>query len=175
MGCAPGTPKTSNMNDSSHDSSQLQVHKKFIIPDKQIVQTAFNNLDKDNNQKIDKNEILELMKTLNKPITLETLNQAFNYSDQNEDALLNFEEFFHFYYVLLNSEEDQNLMAFLFFDYNCSGSIDSKELWKLARKLGHPVDATMIEKMHRSLADNEDQTISYELFKLLHKELIGLG
>ncbi|CAL6014916.1 EF_hand domain-containing protein [Hexamita inflata] len=167
MGCAPESPQTSNKN----ESSQLPV--KFTVPDKQIVQEAFNNLDKDNNQKIDQNEILELMKTLNKPITIETLKRAFKFSDQNDDALLNQEEFFHLYYVLLNSEEDSNLMAFLFFDDNCSGTIDSKELGKLARKLGHSVEEAQIQKLHKNIADNDDETISFELFKLILEQLIG--
>ncbi|CAL5998946.1 EF_hand domain-containing protein [Hexamita inflata] len=170
MGCTQTIVQDSQMQ---LEAKQVKIdNNTFLVPDKQATMTAFRALDTNKSGKLDPNEILELFKTLGRPLEKEEFNKVLTLADQDIDACLDENEFYHLMYILSNSDfNDKEKIVFLMTDINCSGTIDSKELSLLLKKLEITASQEKIEELVTSIADNADGTLSYNMFMALLAKL----
>ncbi|CAL6014918.1 Conserved_hypothetical protein [Hexamita inflata] len=166
MGCTTTSVKESQLK---FDPKEVKINNTmFVIPDKEATLKAFRALDTNQSGKLDPNEILVLFKTLGKPLEKEQLHKVFSLADQNIDACLDENEFYHLMYILANSDvQDKEKIVFFMADINCSGTIDSKELGILFKKLDISASPEKIDEIMKSVADNADGTLSFDMFMAL--------
>ncbi|CAL6114968.1 EF_hand domain-containing protein [Hexamita inflata] len=172
MGCTSSTTvKQSELQIQPKDVNVID-HQRFHVPDKQMVHTAFRGLDKNQSGKLDQDEVIYLFKLLGKQLEKEELQYVLTLADQDIDACLDENEFFHLMYILTNSGFDEReKIVFLMTDINCSGTIDCKELGSLLKKLEINATTEKIQELVSSTADKIDGTMSYNMFMALLTKL----
>ncbi|CAL5999136.1 EF_hand domain-containing protein [Hexamita inflata] len=93
--------------------------------------------------------------------------------DADGSGTMNTEDFTHFVYICKNAViDDIKTILFLAADKDCSLSISKSELLTILKKLGAEVNQQMVDELVDQVADNEDGTLSYDLFNTLMERLI---
>ena len=129
--------------------------------------SAFNMFDTDRSGDISAEELVQAMKSLDKPTTLEEAKEMIKRVDENGDGDIDFREF-----VIMmgdDSEEEEELRkAFDLFDADNSGYIDEDELKKImVQLLGPNLSDDELKAMMEQADTDHDGQISFEEFKVM--------
>ncbi|CAL5999106.1 EF_hand domain-containing protein [Hexamita inflata] len=167
MGC--GAPDDAREQDSPV-RAPVRNKVKFVIPEREHVKKIFEKIDFDKSGTIDKQEVMGVICQLGVRVKESQVLRAFNLTDIDKKKCLNFDEFYHMFYVLSNTTEDQMMMIFLYSDLDCSGSIDPKELKRVFDKLGKNFSEGTIQKIVRKYNGTKPE-VDYGTFLAILKDI----
>ncbi|CAL5998948.1 EF_hand domain-containing protein [Hexamita inflata] len=144
----------------------------FKKPNREEVNQMFKKFDVDGNGKLDPNEVLAMFNMLGRPLTKEELVRVLALTDQDTDANLNLDEFYHLMYIIINADiKEKEKVIFLMTDTDCGGTVDKTELHELLDKLQIDAPQATLDLLVKEIADEEDGTLSYDMFMTLLKKL----
>ncbi|CAL5973965.1 EF_hand domain-containing protein [Hexamita inflata] len=163
-------------------TDQSKTNTKFITTDPsgitrcsdEFAKKLFDSYDLDRNQSIDAEELVKALTQLGQNMddaAIEKLTSIIAVVDENENQVLEFDEFRNFLYTFLNAKTD-DIKSILFFSYDWdqSATIDQNELYLILKRLGCTVDQEQINLLTKQVSDNVDNTFSYhEFLKLMAK------
>ncbi|CAL6008531.1 EF_hand domain-containing protein [Hexamita inflata] len=90
----------------------------------------------------------------------------------NSQSALNEAEFCQFLYILDNAKlDDDTVILFCAADLDFSGSVDLAEMKKILQKVGYKFSSSDITQLFNDVKDNEDGTVSFEMFGEVVKQL----
>ncbi|CAL6105775.1 EF_hand domain-containing protein [Hexamita inflata] len=126
----------------------------------------FQKLDQDRKGSLD---IQQLYHAVNKQLKIDmdmkTLEVMMALVDDNNDGVMQEDEFCHFLYICQNADfNDTKSILFYAADDDYSGSIDKFELLKIAQKLRLNILAQDVFKVIQKYSDNEDGSLSHDKF-----------
>ncbi|CAL6098318.1 EF_hand domain-containing protein [Hexamita inflata] len=103
---------------------------------------------------------------MNLSINRLTLEYMLNIVDDNNDGVMQMDEFCSFLYICENSNyKDVKSILFYAADADYSGSIDKFEVLKISKKLKMSVTYEDVFRIVEELADNDDKSLSYSVFQ----------
>ncbi|KAH0575766.1 EF hand domain-containing protein [Spironucleus salmonicida] len=140
----------------------------------QLYESIFRKIDADNSGFIDVPELQVALVELGVQMDQKTISGMIELVDDNADGQMQLEEFVHFLYICENARpDDVPTILFLAADEDYSQTIDSDELMAIILKLGIEITKEEIKEIMDSIADNDDGTISYEMFCALMEEILN--
>ncbi|CAL5999118.1 EF_hand domain-containing protein [Hexamita inflata] len=146
---------------------------KIEKPDFKACEKAFKAIDKDNSGELDLNELEEAFGLLDIHMKKDEIKGILEIVDADGDNKMNKTEFAHFVYICKNATpDDVKTILFLAADQDCSMTIDKNELLIILKKLGAEVDKAQVDELVKQVADNDDGTLSYEMFLAMMEKLL---
>ncbi|CAL6022463.1 EF_hand domain-containing protein [Hexamita inflata] len=141
--------------------------------DLNLYESIFRALDTDDSGGIDPDELYAALQELGIRMNKECIRSMIDLIDENGDGLMQLDEFCHFMYVCQNSKpNDTKSILFFAADNDYSGTIDKFELVEILEKLNVEITEDEVFEMAEQVADNEDGTLSYEMFLELMSKLM---
>ncbi|CAL6112397.1 EF_hand domain-containing protein [Hexamita inflata] len=140
----------------------------------QKYEQIFKHLDQDNKGFIDMDQLFYAVTHILKiDMDKTTLEVMMNLTDDNNDGVTQENEFCHFIYICENADfKDTKSILFYAADDDYSGTIDKFELLKIIKKLHINMNENDVFNMVKALADNDDQSLSYNMFLQVMDNLI---
>lgn len=156
----------------SFDPELLIVNDEQVL-DQDMLRISFNDNDKDQDEKLTWNELIELLTSLAGELNAEDVKLLkANYNsavEESEDKLINFDLFIRLYKVVLKNkkmEKDASdvLNAFKTFDRDNNGVISLAEMKHILESFGENVSDKEIEEIFNEADLNKDGNIDYQEF-----------
>ena len=139
----------------------------------ELYKQIFGAIDSDKSGKIDVKELTKALKELGIDMDFETIKGMIELVDANNDGQMDIDEFSQFLHICENAKPDDiRTILFLAADTNYSNTIDRAELGVIFKKLGVNASPKEIDEVFGAVADNKDNTISYEMFLAMVDELM---
>ncbi|KAH3713110.1 calmodulin-beta-like [Dreissena polymorpha] len=140
------------------------------------VKNMFDQMDKNGNGKVSKEEMGKLLRSMGVQMTGEELEAAMKKIDTNKDGQISYSEFKTFvmrqFHESSGSKEDQIRQVFRMIDRDDNGYIQKAEIRRAVKALGETLTNAELEDMMREADLNNDGKINYEEFvKMWTKKL----
>ncbi|CAL6105773.1 EF_hand domain-containing protein [Hexamita inflata] len=135
---------------------------------------VFQNLDRDNLGYVTLKQLYFALNTqLKISMDMKTLEVMMTLVDDNNDGVMQEDEFCHFIYICENADfKDTKSILFFAADDDYSGSIDKFELLKITKKLKLNLNQNQVFKTVQEVGDNDDGSLSYNSFIKVMNEMI---
>ena len=131
---------------------------------------AFNAFDKDGGGSIDREELMDLFKSLGRAPTDEELDHMIACADEDGNGTIDFYEFAtlmaHMMYSHDSPEAQRERLshAFAIFDETGDGTISSDDIRRVMINLGEPMELDDVDDVVARFDTNRDGVIQYEEF-----------
>ncbi|CAL6112415.1 EF_hand domain-containing protein [Hexamita inflata] len=114
-------------------------------------------------------------KQLKIDMDMKTLEVMMALVDDNNDGVMQEDEFCHFLYICQNADfNDTKSILFYAADDDYSGSIDKFEMLKIIDKLHLDIKQELIFSMVSKQADNDDGSLSYSMFITIMNQMMAI-
>ncbi|CAL6112395.1 EF_hand domain-containing protein [Hexamita inflata] len=123
---------------------------------------------------IDKSQLFQaITNKLRIDMDMKTLEVMMALVDDNNDGVMQEDEFCHFLYICQNADfNDTKSILFYAADDDYSGSIDKFEMLKIIKKLNYNIKQELVFETVEKHADNYDQSLSYCTFQQVVNSLV---
>ncbi|CAL6015400.1 EF_hand domain-containing protein [Hexamita inflata] len=130
-------------------------------------------IDKTNRGYIDTDQLMEALAALNVKIDRTTVHGIVQLVDEDMNNRMDMGEFVHFLHICQNADpKDVKTVLFYAADYDYTQTVNKSKLQKILVKLGIKMSEEELQGVIESTADNEDGSLSYEMFIALMDELV---
>ena len=131
----------------------------------------FHKFDTSGDGNMDKKELMKIFTALEIVIDAQGFESIFSQLDWDNNGVLNFEEFYHFIYVIQNCDFQQEASVLFYInDTDHNGIMDKKEMMVMLEKLGCKVDLDTVESVFSAMGVKEE--MNYQQYQHFIKLII---